>query len=183
MFADSELRLREKYKVNIFCKITNNAVPESNPDEPSEKIDDNNNENKSNITEEDIRRLSLVEFQSQSYASFYSTTMEKDKSILTLSVAGIGFLVTVLNLSKTINYIHYGLFVAAALLFLISIYCILTIFDKNADFIVDITQKRDVTLKTHKLKVLDSWAIKTFYLAILISTLLGIATSIALINP
>lgn len=169
--------------MNIFCKINNNAIPESNTSEPLEKSGNDNNENKSNITDEDIKRLIFVEFQSQSYASFYSTTMEKDKSILTLSVAGIGFLVTVLNISKTINYIHYSMFVTAALLFLISIYCILTIFDKNADFIVDLTQKRDVTLKTHKLKVLDSWAIITFYLAILISTLLGIATSIALINP
>ena len=31
-----------------------------------------------------------VEYNSQSYASFYNTKLEKDKSILTLSVAGLG---------------------------------------------------------------------------------------------
>lgn len=163
--------------MNIFCKITNTSLSESGLTEPPK-----NNDTKPNISDEDIKRLSYIEFQSQSYASFYSTTMEKDKSILTLSVAGIGFLVTVLNISKAINYIHYTLFVVAAALFLVSIYCVLTIFEKNADFIIDLTQKRDVTLKEYKLKRLDLWAIRSFYLAILLSTLLGISTTIALIK-
>ncbi|EJL6332770.1 hypothetical protein NMR63_003370 [Vibrio cholerae] len=46
------------------------------------------------LSEKEVEQLSGIEFQSQSYASFYNTTLEKDKSILTLSVAGIGFLLT-----------------------------------------------------------------------------------------
>lgn len=157
------------HKVNIFCKVTNNTIPEANSAETPPK----NSGNTSSMSDSEIDSLSYIEFRSQSYASFYNTTLEKDKSILTLSVAGIGFLVTALSLSKSITSIHYALFIIASLLFLISIYCILTIFDKNADFIVDLVQKKDVKLKEEKLKKLDTWAIRTFYLAIIISTLLG----------
>jgi hypothetical protein len=136
----------------------------------------------SGISDEDLKRLFLVEYKSQSYASFYNTSMEKDKSILTLSVAGIGFLVTLLNLSKTIDYVDFVLFVIAAISFLISIYCVITLFGKNADFIIDLTQDRDVTIKEYKLRQFDKWAIRSFYLAIIVSIVLGVSTSTSLIK-
>lgn len=87
--------------VNIFCKVINKEVKEKIPEnsEP-EKIENS-------ISDQDLQRLYAVEFKSQSYSSFYNTTMEKDKSILTLSVAGIGFLITLLKLSDTLN--HYDM--------------------------------------------------------------------------
>ncbi|TOF73932.1 hypothetical protein, partial [Vibrio parahaemolyticus] len=54
------------------------------------------------LPEKQVQQLENIEFKSQSYASFYNTTLEKDKSILTLSVAGIGFLLTLLQLVKNI---------------------------------------------------------------------------------
>ncbi len=156
--------------MNIFCKVINNEV----------KAEDENPDSKevmNSISDQDLQRLYAVEFKSQSYSSFYNTTMEKDKSILTLSVAGIGFLITLLKLSDSLNYYDMLFFVVAAFGFLVSIFCIITLFGKNADFIVDLAQEKDVTLKQYLLKRLDFWALKSFYLAIIMSLFLGVSTS------
>lgn len=165
--------------MNIFCKVINNTS--ENPDHVEGNQTTEVRE-ALGISDEDLNRLFLVEYKSQSYASFYNTSMEKDKSILTLSVAGIGFLVTLLNLSKTINYIDFSLFILAAISFLVSIYCVITLFGKNADYIVDLTQGRDIALKEYRLQQLDKWAIRSFYLAIIVSIILGVSTSTSLIK-
>ncbi|MUK39796.1 hypothetical protein GNP82_19885 [Aliivibrio fischeri] len=139
-------------------------------------------EQKEGLSSKEVEQLSGIEFQSQSYASFYNTTMEKDKSILTLSVAGIGFLVTLLKLTDKISYYELMFFILASLSFLISIYCIITIFGNNSDFIIDLVHKRDVTLKQYKLDTLDKMAIRSFYLGIIMSLLLGASTSITLVS-
>jgi hypothetical protein len=173
------IKLRPEYLVNIFCKVINNTSDKSDHLEDSQA---RAGHEASGISDEDLKRLLLVEFKSQSYASFYNTSMEKDKSILTLSVAGIGFLVTLLNLSKTIDYVDLSLFIIAAISFLVSIYCVVTLFGKNADYIVDLTQDRDITLKEYKLRQFDKWAIRSFYLAIIVSIVLGVSTSTSLVK-
>lgn len=67
-------------------------------------------EEKKGLSDKEVEQLSAIEFQSQSYSSFYNTTMEKDKSILTLSVAGMGFLLTLLQLAKNISYFEFIFF-------------------------------------------------------------------------
>jgi hypothetical protein len=136
--------------------------------------------NRNPLSEKEVEQLSGIQFQSQSYASFYNTTMEKDKSILTLSVAGLGFLITLLKLSGRIAYYELAFFVVAAICFMISIYCIIQIFGKNSEFIIDLVNKRDVQIKQYELSILDKKAIKSFYLGIVMSLLLGASTSITL---
>lgn len=162
--------------MNIFSKVTNNYNTEKES-ENKESIAPKNS-----ITERDAEKMSMVEFKSQSYASYYNTSMEKDKSILTLSVAGIGFLVTLLKLEDTIETYQFVLFSIAAISFLVSIYSVVTLFGKNGDFIIDLVNDRDITLKQHKLKTLDRNAIYSFYLAIVMSLALGISTSISLVK-
>jgi hypothetical protein len=157
--------------VNIFCKVINNEAA------PAEKAEVAIDKVKNSISDQDLQRLYAVEFKSQSYSSFYTTTMEKDKSILALSVAGTGFLVTLLKLTDKLAIYDMAFFTLAALGFLLAIYFIVSLFGKNADFIVDLVQEKDVTLKQHQLKQLDSWAIRAFYLGIVMSLLLGISTS------
>lgn len=157
--------------MNIFCKVINN---ETTTDQQTEVAVD---KVQNSISEQDLQRLYAVEFKSQSYSSFYTTTMEKDKSILSLSVAGIGFLVTLLKLTDKLAIYDMVFFSLAALGFLLAIYFIVSLFGKNADFIVDLVQDKDVTLKEHQLKQLDTWAIRAFYLGIVMSLLLGISTS------
>lgn len=129
------------------------------------------------LSDKEVEQLSSVEFQSQSYASFYNTTLEKDKSILTLSVAGTGFLLTLLQLTKSISYYELSFFLVAATSYLIAIYCVLSIFGKNSTFIIELVNKRDVSVKQYQLDILDKTAIRSFYLAILMTILLGASTS------
>ncbi|NOJ22153.1 hypothetical protein [Vibrio coralliilyticus] len=162
--------------MNIFCKITNEkSGPEKSPDEAVQ-------EEVNSISERDLRRLYSVEYKSQSYASFFNTSMEKDKSILTLSVAGVGFALTLLKLADSIQIYDIAIFISASLCFLGSIYSVVTMFGKNADFIVDLTTDKDVTLKQDELKRLDKKAIRFFYVGIVLTIILGLSTSIRLVN-
>lgn len=129
------------------------------------------------LSDKEVEQLSGIEFQSQSYASFYNTTLEKDKSILTLSVAGIGFLLTLLQFTKSISYYELAFFLIAAISYLVAIYCIISIFGKNSTFIIELVNKRDVSVKQYQLELLDKTAIRSFYLAIVMTVLLGASSS------
>lgn len=123
---------------------------------------------------DDLEKSKCVEFYSQSYASFYNTTMEKDKSILTVSAGGIGFLITILTISKEITLAEYILFLVAALSFIVAIFIIIQIFGKNADYIISLTtDTNDCEEKESKLKTLDSVATCAFVAGIVISVILG----------
>ncbi|EGR1308167.1 hypothetical protein SNE94_003399 [Vibrio cholerae] len=129
------------------------------------------------LSEKEVEQLSGIEFQSQSYASFYNTTLEKDKSILTLSVAGIGFLLTLIQFTKSISYYELSFFLIAAASYLVAIYSVISIFGKNSTFIIELVNKRDVSVKQYQLDMLDKTAIRSFYLAILMTVLLGASAS------
>ena len=120
-----------------------------------------------------------IEFNSQSYASFYNTKLEKDKSILTLSVAGLGFLITFTNFAEKLGVFSYVIFLLSALAYLICIFNVITIFDKNALYIIEVTTNsgKDDELEL-QLKKHDKIAIHSFYLGILLSFALGLSTSI-----
>lgn len=158
--------------MNIFCRVVNTSPPTKSPEETN-KVPDS-------VSNEDINKLCEVEFKSQSYASFYNTKMEKDKSILALSVAGLGFLITLLKLSDTLSIYDMSFFALATVSFLTAIYSIITVFEKNAEFIIDLVQNKDIEVKQHVLSTLDNRAIVAFYLAIVFSLLLGISTSSAM---
>tara|TARA_R110000751_G_scaffold199947_1_gene304729 strand:- start:640 stop:1287 length:648 start_codon:yes stop_codon:yes gene_type:complete len=134
-------------------------------------------EEKKGLSDKEVEQLSAIEFQSQSYSSFYNTTMEKDKSILTLSVAGMGFLLTLLQLAKNISYFEFTFFLIAALGYLVAIYSVISIFGKNSNFIIELVNKRDTSVKQYQLDILDKTAIRSFYLAIVMTVVLGVSTS------
>ena len=158
--------------MNLFCKINNIKKPE---DELEKQLHNSNS-----ISDADYKKLMMVEYTSQAYASFYTTSMEKDKSILTLSVAGIGFLVTLLKLASYLSIYDMVFFFVAAASYLCAIFFIITLFSKNGSYIIDLVNDRDTTLKNHKLMQLDKLAICFFYLAIVMSLLMAISTSSAL---
>ncbi|HDM8185734.1 TPA: hypothetical protein P0E26_002438 [Vibrio harveyi] len=121
-----------------------------------------------------------VEYMSQSYASFYNTTLEKDKSMLTLSVAGLGFLVTFINFKLNFGILSLIVLFIAAFSYLVCIHSIVTIFGKNARYIIALTTSNvDVYKKIElELKTLDKRAIRSFYSGIAVSFLLGISVPI-----
>jgi len=127
---------------------------------------------------QDVEKNKYVEFYSQSYASFYNTTMEKDKSILAVSAGGIGFLITLINFSKEIEIFEYIVFLFAALSFIVAIFTIIHIFGKNAEYIIALTtESNDCDEKECKLKILDKIATYAFYSGVALSLILGVTLS------
>lgn len=129
-----------------------------------------------------IQNQRSVEFYSQSYASFYNTKMEKDKSILTVSAGGIGFLVTYISIFKNIAIYEYIIFVMSTISFLISIFSIIKIFGDNADYIIEITTTDDTASSECKLETLDKIATYSFYIGILLAVMFGFSASYKHIN-
>ncbi|EEY99103.1 hypothetical protein VOA_001452 [Vibrio sp. RC586] len=126
-----------------------------------------------------IEVAKYVEFNSQSYASFYNTKLEKDKSILTLSVAGLGFLITFTNFAEKLGTFAYVAFILAALAYLFCVFNVITIFEKNALYIIEVTTDSDKASELEvQLRKHDKRAIYSFYLGILLSFVLGISTSV-----
>ena len=129
------------------------------------------------LNEDALQTSSLVEYRSQSYASFYNTKLEKDKSILTISVAGLGFLITFINLSKLDVYAYIFLFLSS-MSFMFCIYAVIKILDKNADYIISVvTDNDDFSDKELYLRKLDKRCIKSFYLGVFFAFCLGVYMS------
>jgi hypothetical protein len=82
-----------------------------------------------------------VAFYSTVLQAWVNSKFEKDRSIMTLSAAGVGLLVTFLTTAKGPLDKNYMIFVSCALvLFLFSILSCLIIFAKNPDRLRDILQ-------------------------------------------
>ena len=60
--------------MNLFCKINNIKKPE---DELEKQLHNSNS-----ISDADYKKLMMVEYTSQAYASFYTTSMEKGRCFL-----------------------------------------------------------------------------------------------------
>lgn len=130
------------------------------------------------LENEKIQIAKYVEFNSQSYASFYNTKLEKDKSILTLSVAGLGFLITFTNFAEKLDSYSYIVFLLAALAYLFCVFNVITIFEKNAIYLIEVTTDSDKANELElQLRKHDKRAIYSFYFGILLSFMLGISTS------
>jgi uncharacterized membrane protein len=132
------------------------------------------------LSKESYETSKSIEFHSQAYASFYNTRLEKDKSILTLSVAGLGFLITFTNFAYSLGYIEIAIFLLSACCYLACIYHVISIFDKNAIYIIALTTNDDETVGKleNTLASHDRWAIRLFYLGIVTSFILGLSTAI-----
>ena len=133
------------------------------------------NESDDDETEmEDVEKNKYVEFYSQSYASFYNTKMEKYKSILAVSAGGIGLLVTILTISKDISIFEYIIFLFASIAFIISIFTIIHIFGKNADYIIALTTESDnCDENEYKLTIFDTISTYAFGIGIALTVILG----------
>lgn len=133
----------------------------------------------SELESEKIQVAKLIEFNSQSYASFYNTKLEKDKSMLTLSVAGLGFLITFTNFTSKLGMFSFIAFIFSALAYIVCIFNVVSIFDKNALYIIEIINDSDqVEEIENKLKRQDKTAIFSFYIGILLSFVVGLSTAI-----
>jgi hypothetical protein len=116
-----------------------------------------------------------IEFYSQAWAAWFNSNLELDKSILSISVAGIGFLVTMME-----NLIHSTwtliFFSAASFMFLTAACSVLLIFRMNGDHIVNILKGKKNNGAS--LKALDLVVRVAFALAIVFSAALGMNSAV-----
>jgi hypothetical protein len=151
--------------MNFFCKV--DSHPYKNRE--SVKPEDISTKNMS-----DIDKLALAEvgFKTQAYTSYFQTTMEKDKSLLTLSVAGLGFLITLMDQVHSIFYLV--ILLAAAVSFFITINRIVSIFGKNAPFVISVAKGTIDSKLKRQLDSMDKQAVFFFYTGIILSVVLGL---------
>jgi hypothetical protein len=96
-------------------------------------------------SEESIDREKDVAFYSAVVGAWVETRMERDRSLLALSSAGIGLLVTLLTtvgVTESWQLILYGL---DSLAFGIGIVTAVLIFQRNAEYLKQLTQNGDAS--------------------------------------
>lgn len=124
-----------------------------------------------------------VEYHSQGYAAFFGTRMEKDKSILTLSVVGIGYLATFSKIGdEPLSGVELYLFFLAAASFLTAIIVVIQVFQTNGDFIKSLLSPRPEIQQlaeplNKKLKRSDKIVVFSFILGIITTILMGYIAS------
>lgn len=118
---------------------------------------------------------SEVEFYSQGVGAWFNSALERDKSLLTLSVAGVGFLVSIMQ-TAIYSVCTLILFIGAIQSFLVCVGSVLWIFKRNQKHIIEVfngKEDSDTVLGT-----LDNIAIYSFMSGMLLSAILGISMSI-----
>jgi hypothetical protein len=129
----------------------------------------------SNERQDALNDSKRVEFYSQGVAAWFNSALEHDKSLLTLSVAGIGVLVSLMQ--TVIDSLCLLLLYASAILaFMVCLVSVLMIFKRNKKHILDVFNGQ--TADDPVLSLLDSSASFSFFLAMLLSALLGISSAI-----
>jgi hypothetical protein len=130
------------------------------------------------LAENEQKSAKYIEYCSQNYNAFFNTRLEKDKSILTLSVAGLGFLISITNLSSKLAHWEFVIFILAAICYLVSIYLTVEIFGSNGEYLIDNVMNHSTTdEKERALDKMDKIAKYSFYSGILISFILGSSIS------
>jgi hypothetical protein len=131
------------------------------------------------MSEEDYK---AVESYSAAQNAWYNTQIEYDKSLLTLSTAGLGFVIALLNTAGVTSAESLILNLLAIISFLISMGSVLFIFKKNGTYLHErLMPKAQVTEPpTHSclLGLLDNLATISFALGIVFSTILAISVAL-----
>lgn len=114
-----------------------------------------------------------VEYYSSLNAHWFNSKNEKDKLILTLSIAGIGLLATFYQ-DKISNYLSFSFFILSLVFFLICIFCGLSIFERNSIYLQSLIKENPNKEIEKKLKKLDKFFIYSFFLGLIFTILLSI---------
>ena len=113
-------------------------------------------------------------FYSAALTASFNTRLQRDKSILTFSLAGIGLLVTLLTTIGPSSFIHAFIYFLSTICFVVAAITTILIFGRNSKYIEGVlirNQKTDCLLKVY-----DKIAIGSFFIGI------GLAFLVALIS-
>lgn len=129
------------------------------------------------MTPEELVDQKQVEFYASSVDAWYNTSLERDKSILALSAAGVGVLVTLATTVGVQTPIALILCAGALAAFLVAVFVVLEIFHGNRAHIEDII-KGKASGNDPKLDRLDTIAARAFRTGVLLTALVGVVVAI-----
>lgn len=121
--------------------------------------------------EERISQEKDIQFYSQHVAAWFTTRMEHDKSLLTLSAGGIGLLITLFSTVGVKSFEGLILYTCSIISFIICLFSILYIFNRNSSHIEDVLIENKPTDPI--LKVLDKIAFFSFFMGVITASILG----------
>lgn len=133
------------------------------------------------LSDSELIKQKQVAYYSHQVSAFLSTRMELDKSLLTLSVAGLGFLLSFIKVESNNNSANFFFFTIAALSFFFCILAVISIFEKNSKLIIGLSNNDEKETKK-KLKRLDKIAKWTFMTGVFLSMSLVIASQYEKLN-
>lgn len=129
------------------------------------------------MTQEEIDDQKKIEFYAASVSAWYASSLENDKSLLTLSAGGIGLLITLLTTVGLGTAEALVLYVGAISSFVVALISVLRIFRGNQKHIEDILIGKNPSTDP-ALSRLDVTAIWSFGLGVLFTAVIGISAAI-----
>jgi hypothetical protein len=122
-----------------------------------------------------------VAFYSAVVSAWIETKMERDKTIVTLSAAAIGLLVTLLTTGGGTTPFALWLYAGAFLGFSVAAVCSIVIFDRNSVFLEKVVKGTTSNSKT--LSRLDRITLTFFALGVIFTILIGATAALRLGVP
>ena len=128
------------------------------------------------MTPEELKDQKDVEYYASCVDAWFSTALEHDKSILTLSAGGIGLLITLLTTVGISSAEALVLYVAAILSFLTALIAVLVVYRRNRAHIEQVISKKSVE-KDPVLTRADAVVLWSFALGVLFTAVIGIGSA------
>jgi hypothetical protein len=129
---------------------------------------------------EEVARQKEVEFYAASVNAWYTTSLEYDKSMFTLSAGGIGLLITLLTAVGVSSSAFLHLYIVAIFFFLMCLCLLLVVFRRNRDYITKVVQGQDDP--DPLLKILDVGAMIMFGLGVVLTVVIGVSAAVQTFN-
>ncbi|MBF0283927.1 MAG: hypothetical protein HQL51_05660 [Magnetococcales bacterium] len=124
--------------------------------------------------EDESRKLKDVEYYSAMVTAWFNTKLEHDKSLITLSTGGLGFIIAISSKILNSHPLFLAAYIVAIVSFLVCIASLLLIFKGNAKAIEGQIARSDPSQYIGKLKFLDKVASISFFVGVFLSSVLGI---------
>jgi hypothetical protein len=129
------------------------------------------------MTPEEIAHQKDVEYYASSVNAWFNTSLEHDKSILTLAAGGIGLLITLLTTIGLSSAEALVLYVGAITSFLVALISVLVVFRHNRTYIEQVLAGKAAGNDPVLAKA-DSIALWAFGAGVVFTAVIGIATAI-----
>lgn len=129
------------------------------------------------MASEEIENQKRVEYYAASVNAWLNTSLEHDKSLLTLSAGGIGLPLTLLTTVGLSSAEALVLYIGAIMSFVIALVAILVIFRRNRTYIENILSNKS-TGNDPLLTKLDATALWAFGIGVLFTAIIGVAAAV-----